>query len=225
MQRFKYYILISISILMVEGCTRNPKGYTKVQFQTSSSTASGVVGTMATLPAGRVPCYGVSIKGSGISNSMAATSCRPEIGMRLGFVGEGGILQGDVLKGPDRTFEVYLYLQPTGQNNACPSMASFSTIPVSQLYFLGSVSNVKLEKEAETITIATTFPGEAQNLVAQNSYSASCNSNAVAGASNYQIATSTGHATGTGYILQGRVGRVNNGTILIGTGIQLRVKD
>lgn len=207
---------------MLSACARQPEGYSVVRLATPTASK---IGALAAVPAGRTLCYGVSIKGSGIA-STPATSCKPEVGTLLGFVGPNGELKGEVLKGDARTFDVFLWVQKAGDNLPCPAgVAGLASIPSNQLYLLGSVPNIKLALDSETVSIPTTYPGDANHLAQINSYPSSCSPSLVASASAYQISTAEGVVTGAGYILQGRVGRVTDGPILTGAGIKLRVKE
>lgn len=216
--------LISFTIfLSLMGCSRKPMELSKVSIEMPS--VHGKVGALAALPVGRVACYGVSISGSGI-NSIPASTCAPALGATFGFVPAGGTLYAEVSKGTSRTFDVYLYLQPTGENNPCPNMGSaFANLSSQNLYNIGTLASVNLEKDVENITITTTYPGDANHLYAVNAYSSSCLPVVTAPRSGYQISSSMGVTTGTGYILQGRVGRVVNGPELTGTGYKLRLKE
>lgn len=217
-------LLISFTIfLSLMGCSRKQEGLSSISIQMPAM--HGKVGALASLPAGRVACYGVTIRGAGIPG-IGANSCHPELGLNLGFVLAGETLQAEVAKGTGRTFDVYLYLQPAGENNPCPNMGSaFTTLSSQNLYKIGTLASVNLEKDVETISITTTFLGEASHLYAQNSYSPSCLPVVTAPKSGFQISASKATATGAGYILKGRVGRVVDGPELSGTGYKLKVKE
>jgi hypothetical protein len=215
-------LLISLTILLsLIGCSRKQAGLSNISIQMPN--LQGKVGSLgATLPAGRVACYGVSIRGSGITG-VPANACHPELGMTLGFVAAGASLQAQVLKGSDRIFDVYLYLQPTGQNTPCPTMGGFSSLSPDNLYLIGNLPNVNLAKETETITIPITFNGVATNLYSQNSYPTSCLPPPISNVRGYQISSVESLATGAGYKLRGRVGRVVSGDELTGGSLKLRI--
>ena len=219
MFNFKSLILL-IAFVFLEGCSRKQEGFSNIRIQAPSSK----IGSFATIPANRIACYGVSVRGSGITPN-AATSCRPETGVVLGFVPDSGVLQGQVPKGTNRTFDVYLYLQAVGQNDPCPSMTNFSSLGSDKIYHIGTTTNINLEADNQTVDIVTTFPGEALNIVVQNSYPSTCIPTVTSGLAGYQVSTAAGTATGAGYILQGKVGRANSGETLTGTGIILKVKE
>jgi hypothetical protein len=217
-------LFISFTIfLSLVGCSRKQEGLSSISIKMPA--VHGKVGALTALPAGRVACYGVSIRGSGISG-IPSNSCHPELGQTLGFVAAGETLQASVPKGAGRTFDVYLYLEPSGESNPCPNMGnSFTALSSQNLYLIGTLPSVDLVKETETITITTTYPGDANHLFAQNSYAPSCLPVVAANKSGYQISTSQATATGAGYILQGRVGRSMSGPELTGTGLKLKLKE
>lgn len=217
MQRIIFSV---ISLFVLSSCSRQKENFSEIKIQAPSSK----LGVFAALPPGRIACYGVSVKGSGISGT-PGTTCKPEAGAFLGFVGDGQTIQGQVEKGSGRKFDVYLYLQGAGETASCSSIGSFSSVRPDRLYLIGSVNNITLEKPTETINIPTTFPGEANNLYAQNSYPTSCLPTTTSPGSSYQISADYRTVTGTGYKMHARAGRVNDGPMLTGTGYILRVKE
>jgi len=218
-------LLISFTIfLSLIGCSRKQEGLSSISIQMPAM--HGKVGALASLPVGRVACYGVAIRGPGITG-VGATNCHPELGMSLGFVAAGGTLQAEVPKGNSRTFDVYLYLHPTGVTAPCPNMiTAFTTLSSQNLYKIGSLPSVTLEKDVEVITIPTTYPGDSNHLYAQNSYPSSCLPAAGPTPKNgFQISSSKDVSTdGATYTLYGRVGRaveskeVSNGSFKLKVG-------
>lgn len=217
MQRIVFAL---ISLFVLSSCTRQAEKFSDIVIEAPSSK----MGIFAALPSGRVACYGVSVKGTGITGT-PSTTCKPAAGTFLGFVASGQTIQGQVEKGPQRQFDVYLYLQGTGENIPCASIGSFSSVRPDRLYLIGSVSNITLEKPTETVNIPTTFPGESFNLYAQNSYPTSCIPTSISPASSYQISIDYKTAAAGGYILHGRAGRTNSGVTLTGSGYILKVKE
>lgn len=207
-----------MSFLVFLSCTREAKEFSTITIKAPSSK----LGTFAALPGGRVACYTVSVKGSGISGSPAST-CKPAAGTVFSFAAEGASIQGQVTRGTERSIDVYLYLQAVGENIPCSSL-NFHTLRSDRLYLIGSVSGLNFSKDVETVDIPTTFPGESQSLYTVNSYPVSCLPTS-GGVSNYQISSSFGTATGSGYILQGRVGRPTAGGTLTGSGIILKLRE
>lgn len=212
-------VFAMVSLFVLSSCTRQADKFSEIVIDAPSSN-----GVFATIPAGRVACYGVSVKGSGIPLA-PSSSCKPSAGAFLGFVASGQTIQGQVEKGTQRQIDVYLYLQGTGENAPCNTIGSFSSVRPDRLYLIGTLNNITLEKDTETVNIPTTFPGEAQNLYAQNSYPSSCIPTTIAAASSYQVSIDYKTASAGGYILHGRAGRTNNGATLTGTGYILKVKE
>jgi len=213
-------VFAMVSLFVLSSCTRQADKFSEIVIDAPSSK----LGAFAALPPGRVACYGVSVKGSGIPLAPSST-CKPAAGAFLGFVASGQTIQGQVEKGTQRQLDVYLYLQGAGENAPCNTIGSFGSVRPDRLYLIGSVSNITLAKDTETVTIPTTFPGESQNLYAQNSYPSSCIPTTIASASSYQVSLDYKTASAGGYILHGRAGRTNNGVTLTGSGYILKVKE
>ncbi len=217
--KFRLAGILIIPFLL--SCTRQVKDTSNVSIQTPNSSSG--IGTFAAMPASRKACYLVNITGPGISSG--ANSCHPQLGAAAGSVTLNQTLSLDVSKGINRTVDLYAYLQNVGEDLPCPTATEFfSAARLQNIYLVAQKTNVTLASSTEVISLTLNYPGDANTIVVQNSYSASCYALNTANPYGFQISTSKGLSTGAGTKLYGRVGRPSTGAILTGTGIQLRVK-
>lgn len=193
------------------------------QGKVQSKEGAGQNVSMATMPATRRACYGLSVTGQEIQ-STPASLCSPKMGLVKGFVEAGGEIQMEVPRGDERTFELYLYLMAEGDVTPCPELGQrISAAQLSNVYFLGSATKSILNA-VEDITIQATFPGVAQTLSVANSYPASCAPAAPPQPkSGFGIANAAQTATGGGMKMTARAGAMT-GTTLTGGGMKLKTK-
>lgn len=227
--RVRLFILI-LSLFAVTACNRaKPKTSSTISIRAPGDPAflgKSDTQSLATIPAGRKVCYGVTVTGPGITTNPPST-CNPNTGLIAGFVEANGLLELNVPRGTGRQIDLYLYLMNSGDNGPCPKMnAAFSANELLQTYRIGSALNISLVNDVETVAIAADFPGVSSNLAQQLSLPASCTAGAVLppNRAGFHISTSMQTATGGGFKLLGRVGSAYDGNVLSNANYKLKIK-
>ncbi len=217
-------LIVGFLLTLISGCTRKKDGITST-ISIRAPSASNKVGAMSTLPANRKACYGISITGPGIPN-VRASDCSPETGVLGGFVNPGDLIQAEVPQGSNRHINLYVFLEKVGENNPCPAMGGvFAVSQLSQIYLVGSTSNLTLSGSEQTVDITANFPGVTQNIAVTSAMPATCVATTPSnGPKGFRVSSASHLATGTGIKMFAHVGRAERATTLTGTGIKLKVK-
>lgn len=221
MERNRILVLIFMGFFTF-GCQRDAAVKSTLVIQAPKS--SKISGQATPWPTNRKACFGINVTATDIP-AVNSGSCSPPTGIVAGYVEPDQVLEANVPLGKSRKIDLYLYLQPLGQNNPCPSIGpSFSGTYLPNIYLIGS-STADLANQVETVTINADFPGLSQNIAAQLSMPTTCTAGSAppAGPPGFSVGASAGLATGTGYKLMGRVGG-STGNVLTGTGFKLKVK-
>ncbi len=220
----RQFLIAGFLLILISGCTRKTNKPSTISIRAPAE-SSHKVGALSALPAGRKACYGVNITGPGIPKT-AATSCSPETGVVAGFVNPGDLIEAQVERGSNREIKLFIFLQNLGENNPCPQMgASFAASQLSQIYLVGTTSNIEISQEVQTVNIEANFPGVAQNIAVTSSLPSTCvaANPQTSGRRGFRVATASQFATGTGIKMIGRVGH-DGANLLSGTNIKLKVK-
>lgn len=118
-------------------------------------------------------CFGVNVKGPGISAS-PASSCDIERGVFEGqSVAHGGEIVIQVPVGDNREFEVYGFLRNSASDQ-CPDIVPGWNWPTNKIYFLGSKSGVSVSPPTTDVSISITLPDEYHNLAIARGWPNSC---------------------------------------------------
>ena len=118
-------------------------------------------------------CFAIDIQGGSIP-STSANTCQPVKGQMLGSVAPGQTLQGRINEGT-YTFKVYA-LKRTNAAQACPAVTADSwNFPLAKVYYAGETANQKIAGETANIELQITLPDESTNMIAHNSFPATCN--------------------------------------------------
>jgi len=218
MARSRIPTLLSIGALSLVACTRPKSGESQITFVAPQNLHSKS-SAQESMPANRVACYGVNVKG--VSTAAPPTNaCNPKTEILSGYVKAGEKISLSVAKNKVITIELYLYLQPTGQNGPCPAFTA--PLPMAQIndtYLVGTASNVSTDKDVTDVTIEAVFPGLTQNIAKQMGLPASCVSGTVPAyisrpalhiTTGAQTSVEQGHTVATGVRLVGRVGSTVN---------------
>ncbi len=219
MRRSRILVLISLSVIFF-GCQREAPVKSTIVIQAPKS--QKVSGQSTPWPSDRKACFGVNVTATDIP--LNYPSCSPTTGIVAGYVEPDQTIEVDVPMGKSRKIDLYLYLQPAGQNNPCPKIGpSFSGTYLSETYLIGSAT-ADLASQTETVTITASFPGLSNNIATQNSMPTTCTATTPppSGPPGFNVGTAAGVAAGTGYKMLGRIG--GNGTVMTGTGYNLKIK-
>ena len=166
-------------------------------------------------------CFAVNVKGAGIPTT-PAQSCEIERGIINGSVPAGGALTLDLPAGV-ASFEIYGFLR-TSASQGCPTfLPSGWDWPLQKTYFLGRANSITLTPPEANVAISISLPDAAQNLVVQNSWSASCaNVGSPVVAKNLgRLQTGTQILTGTNFTAYSRVSNKADMRQLQGTYFQV----
>jgi hypothetical protein len=174
-----------------------------------------------------VACYGINIKGTGATT--VGNSCSPATGLLVGFVSPGESLETNVPRGLNISIELYLYLQPVGQNLPCPAfLPAVTNAQLPYMYLVGQANDVSTNEDKTVVDIDATFPGVNQNIAQQLSMSPACQAAAVPplqGPSPYRSSSDVQLVSGTGFQVSGHAGGASPGaTILTGTNLKVIIK-
>jgi hypothetical protein len=226
-KRVLRYLALGMFIAFVaSACTRagqdGASSTLRIQTPTRDQLSKSGVNSFAALPTDRRLCYGVSIRGPGITG-FPGNTCAPETGVVSGFVEAGQPLEVFVARGENRTIELYMYTMPVGDLDPCPVMGGrMEGTPLKSTYLVGSKSGVALLNDVETVEITLAFPGLSTSVATQLNVPATCTPGAAPAVySGYQVSSGVGTANGTGIKLLGRIGRPQSGTTATGAGLIL----
>lgn len=217
-------LTVGFLFLLAAACSRK-EASTKSTISIRAPAAANKVGAMSAIPVNRKACYGVSITGPGITN-VPTSSCSPETGIVAGFVNPGALIEAEVPQGSNREIKLFVFLQQVGEDNPCPQMGgAFASSQLSQIYFVGSASDITLASEVQTVDIVASFPGESQNIAVTSSMPSSCTAGTPAtNLRGFRVSSASQVATGAGIKMVGRIGRPEQAGLLTGAGIKLKVK-
>jgi hypothetical protein len=217
--RWQFRIAFILSIFTAMACNRHGEDKTM-----SIITIASPGHLRNQLPAGRVACYGINIKGKDLT-SVPASSCAPEMGITGGFVKAGAEISAAVPKGKVIDVELYAFIEPTGVTAPCPTFdGGFNKTNISNVYLVGKAKGVSVDKDEVQVNISQNYTG--QNVIASNSLPATCASNNgfSNGQSNFHIDAGRVHATGTGFQMNARVGATRTVNTMTGSGYKLLVR-
>jgi hypothetical protein len=118
-------------------------------------------------------CFAVNVRGQGIP--AIQNNCDVAAGLRTGAVQPGGVLTVDAVPvGESLTFELYGLLR-NSTSEPCPSVTAQQwNFPLNKIFLVGHISNYKISKEDETLTIDVSLPASSAHLAAAFSLPASC---------------------------------------------------
>ena len=218
--------LCILLIFSVVACARkvdDPNNF-NIVINTPKNLAPRGVESLTSLPTNRVACYGISINGT--STSTPANSCTPALGLLAGFVSSGQTIKATVAKGITISIDLYLYLQPPGQNLPCPVFQpTFTNEQLPYLYLVGSSGNVPITADDTNVTINATFPGVTQNVAEQLSMSPKCKSAArLTSPTPFSISAGAQALTGSNVNMKLRIGSPAEAKVLTGTNARLIVR-
>jgi hypothetical protein len=219
MRSSRHLLLLSFSLVML-GCQREAVKKSSVTLQMPKAEK---LSALSSWPSDRKACFGVNV--SAIDIKPNVSSCSPDTGITGGYVEAGATLEIPVPLGKSRKFDLYLYLQPVGQNNPCPTMGlNLAGANLINTYLIGTATADISQDTA--VAIDASFPGLSQNIAAANSMPSSCTAGSTPAQSdpNFHVNSGSGIATGSGYILKGKIGASVSGQTLTGTGYKLKVK-
>lgn len=220
MRSSRYLLLVSLCVILW-GCQREVQKKSSLVLRMPK--AEKLSGLSTPWPTDRKACFAVNVTATDISAKYP--SCSPITGITGGYLEGDQTLEVNVPLGKNRKIDLYLYLQPTGQNNPCPNLgSSFAGNNLSHTYLIGTTTS-DIVNPVETVNITATFPGLSQNIAQVNSMPTSCTAGSAPppGNPNFHVSTSAGTATGTGYKLKSKIGTQVSGNTMTGTGFKLKV--
>jgi hypothetical protein len=120
-------------------------------------------------------CFAINIINADYPPVAPTNTCDITRGKFMGSVAPGQSLQIDLSEGI-ASFEVYGFLRNSSADT-CPTMGETGwNWPMAKIYFLGSAMNVSVKVPETNVAISVNIPSVAsQNIVAENSWSPSCN--------------------------------------------------
>lgn len=124
---------------------------------------NGLSAQGSALPSDKKACYGVKVKGPGITSLPQV--CGADLGLYSGFVEAGGSFSFDLPKGDNRSFELIIHL--VGLTESCPAWDEKFGSYLNQLqstYSAGKTEGVSIKNPEETISITMNFPGVANHI-------------------------------------------------------------
>lgn len=205
--------LVMILVCFLSACDRakNPQSKLVIQTPTNEQLLKSQVSTYSTIPSGRKKCYGVNIYGPGIDTS--SNTCSPSMGVVSGFVEEGASLEAVVNRGSQRTIELYMLLLPAGSTEVCPKMGKILTSTQAlSTYLVGTVQNIDLLNDTQTVTINVEFPGVKTPIAKKFSANASCGLQVPTGKIGWHVSSGHGVAQSSQFILKAQIGRPTSGS-------------
>lgn len=217
-------LTIGLSALAALACTRESGESSRFAIRAPEHLSAKGQGAFAAMPSDRAACYGINIKGVG--TPVVGNQCSPPTGILLGFVGPGKEVEASVPRGSTITVELYLYLQPPGQNLPCPTFVpALAADQLSNMYLVGSSQATQVNDETAIIEIEAVFPGVGQTLAHQLSMPSVCR--APSGPSqNVPVLVSAGEQVlmGSGVVVRARAGGAAAGTVLSGSNVRVLVR-
>lgn len=219
MRSSRYLILASLCLFLL-GCQREAAKKSSLVLRMPK--AEKLSGLSTPWPSDRKACFGVNVTSSDIAANYP--SCSPVTGIVKGYVESDQVIEVDVPMGKSRKIDLYLYLQPTGQNNPCPNIGpSFGGTNLTNTYLIGTAT-ADIVNQIETVNITASFPGLSQNIAVNYSLPSTCTASSIPpGNPGFHISADAGTALGSGYKLKGKIGTQVSGNTLTGTGFKLKV--
>lgn len=215
----KYLGLLVLCSFVLFGCQRKVD-QSRSSIIIKAPNTQSKVGAFAALPANRKACFGVSVSGPGIIGS--ADSCTVQTGVIGGFVESGKNIELSVERGSQRKIQLFLYLLPENSIDSCPVVTG--QIPksyLSALYLVGSVENLELTQDTQTVEIIYDFPGISQTLASQLTLPTSCGVGPTTGSGNYSVSMDERVVSNANHTLRARVGKPIPGKVSTGGGYTL----
>lgn len=220
MRSSRYLLLIGFCLILL-ACQREAAKKSSIVLRMPNS--EKLSGLSTPWPSDRKACFGVNVTATDISSNYP--SCSPKTGIVKGYVESDQVVEVDVPVGKARKIDLYLLLQPSGQNNPCPNIGpNFAGSQLTNTYLIGSTT-ADIVNQIETVSITASFPGLSANIAQTNAMPSSCTAGSAPsnGNPNFHVGADTGTIVGAGYRIKSRIGTQVSGSALTGTGYRLKV--
>lgn len=219
--------LVLLSLFALAACQRPQDEGSRVSIQIPSAKQFSKMQNVSALAVDyNLLCFGVNVKGPGITGS-SATSCDIERGIFSGATASPGQkIELDVPSGDRRVFEVYAFLRDN-VSQSCPVVTegTWGGWSTSKIYAVGKSDPVTITPPASTVSISLNLPEASQNLAALHGWA----NNSCYGAPTITATFAGQIAVGAGDLVSGstmkmraRVSHKNTDQVLVGPSIKFK---